>query len=135
MGKRKGFTLIEIVIAVMVIGVLASTALVAYQNIKRRNQYRAMRAGVHALTDAVKGYFYTLQAYCVTGNTGLTNDAYGTKLVDDNFCRYAVILAAGVPRVQVQYFRGGCGSGAMTGFYTFNISGDQISCAGADCMT
>ncbi len=135
MKRRRGFTLIEIVIAVTVIGVLASVAVVSYQRSKQRQEYRAMRSNVHVLTDAVKSYFYTVQGYCVTANTAQTNSAYGTQIQDDNFCRYLVYLNAGNPQVRVDYFPLGCGTGASTGLFRFNVSGGQISCVGADCMT
>ncbi len=135
MKKRKGFTLIEIMIVVTVIGVLAATAAVSYGQNKRRSQYRAMRAKVRVLTDAVKSYFYTMQSFCVTTTTARTNLAYGTMLHEGNFCRYRVYLSSGNPRVQVDYFRRGCGTGSRTGRFRFNVSGDQISCSGSDCMT
>ncbi len=135
MKRLKGFSLVEILIVLTVISVLASMALVSYQQQKQRSQYRGMRASVHVLTDAVKSYFYTLQAYCVTANTAQTNAAYGVQLQDANFCRYRVYRTGGNTRVQVRYYRRGCNTGACTGVYTYNISGDQISCTGADCMT
>ena len=133
--RRRSFTLIEVIIAMAVIGVLASTAAVTYQRHKRRSQYKAMRINVRVLTEAMKSYFYSMRAYCVTGSTGVTNTAYGTFLRDRNFCRYRVYLTGVAPRVRVEYFRQGCTVGACTGVFRYNISGDQIACAGADCMT
>jgi len=135
--RKKGYTLIELVIVIAVVGILAGTALVAYDRSKRRSEYRAMRANVHALTAAVKGYFYTLQAYCVTSTSDRTNRAYGTNMIDGNFCRYRVYLSSGNPRVRVSYFPSGCTNCNCAGvtYFYFYINGSQQSCTGPNCMT
>jgi len=71
----------------------------------------------------------------VTSNSAQTNRAYGTMLTDDYFCRYRVYMSSGSPRVRVQYYPKGCGTGSCTGNFYFGIDGTQLFCSGSDCIS
>jgi len=134
MRNRKSFTLIEVLVTLTVVFVLAATAYVSYDLSRRRSEYRAMRANVYALTNAIKSYFYSMRAYSATANTAQTNTDYGTLIQDGRFCRYRVFLSAPNIQLRVQFYPNRCGVGAATNFY-FDIDGQQTSCVGTNCLT
>jgi prepilin-type N-terminal cleavage/methylation domain-containing protein len=139
--RARGFTLIECVVAVVILSVLASLASNAYVLQKRRAEYNGMRANVQTLSAAVKNRFYTTDNVVSTysfgfGTTAGTNNAYGTNLCDGTFSQYLVRTTTAPFEMIVKYrlASGGCGWGASTGTYTFNANATQTACSGADCM-
>ncbi|MGE5279893.1 MAG: prepilin-type N-terminal cleavage/methylation domain-containing protein [Deltaproteobacteria bacterium] len=136
MQRGRGFTLIELVIVVGVIGVLAGTAMVAYTAQKRASEYRTMRATVYALCHAVKDRFYTNQGIVATSSTAQTNTQYQANIVESTFGDYRIqsVTATGFA-VRVRYWARGAGTGSSTATYTFNAAGQQTSCSGTDCMS
>jgi type IV pilus assembly protein PilE len=137
MKAKKGFTLIEVLIVLGVIGVLAGVAYVEYTAQKRASEYKAMRAAVNSLAQAVKNYYYAGNSISsTTTTTSATNNRYLTNIVETTFSRYRVEpVAGGTFRIRVDYYRQGGTSGPRTGRYYFDAGGDQTSCSGSDCMT
>ena len=62
-SDSKGFTLIEILIVIVVIGLLVSIVVPKYANGKERAMVTAMRSDLHNLMMAQEGYFSTTQTY------------------------------------------------------------------------
>ena len=55
--KRQAFTLIELLIVIVIIGILATLAIPQYQNITRKAQAAEAKAELRALSDAIWHYY------------------------------------------------------------------------------
>jgi prepilin-type N-terminal cleavage/methylation domain-containing protein len=60
---NKGFTLIELIIVVVIIGLLVAIAVPKFANGKERAMVTAMRGDLHNLLAAQEGYFSNAQTY------------------------------------------------------------------------
>lgn len=61
--KQRGFTLVELMIVVVVMGILASIALPSYQNYVEKSRSRAAMADLVALSTAVENVFQRTLTY------------------------------------------------------------------------
>ncbi len=77
MRKQKGFTLIELMIVVAIIGILASVAIPAYQNYSTRARV------TEALSLAAGIKLAVAEAFNATGTLPTTNDAAGVSAAAD----------------------------------------------------
>ena len=57
MRKQKGFTLVEIMIVVVIIGLLAAMALPAFNKVRRTSQENAIRNNLRQIAAAADQYF------------------------------------------------------------------------------
>lgn len=64
--KSNGFTIVELLIVIVVIGILAAVSLVAYGNIKDRSTYAKMRTELSSLNKAVQLYYAENGSYPIT---------------------------------------------------------------------
>ncbi|MFN7941992.1 MAG: prepilin-type N-terminal cleavage/methylation domain-containing protein [Thermoanaerobaculia bacterium] len=55
--RERGFTLLELIIVVAIIGVLASIAMPALKDMPRRAQEAVLRANLHTLRDVIDQYY------------------------------------------------------------------------------
>ena len=55
--KNKAFTLVELLIAILIIGILAAIALPQYQVAVAKSRYNVSKMQVHALLNAVNSYY------------------------------------------------------------------------------
>jgi len=72
---RKGFTLIELMIVCVIIGILAGLAIPKFQRTKSKAYAATMKSDLHNLAAAQEGYFTEKRTY-FTGT--VTNDGTGT---------------------------------------------------------
>lgn len=56
MTKRKGFTLLEIMIVISIIGIIIGVLLPNYNDLRRRGRDQARKAGVKAFAEAIELY-------------------------------------------------------------------------------
>jgi len=61
--NRRAFTLIELLIVVVIIGILAAIAIPKFQSTKGKAYFAGMRSDLHNLTTAEEAYFYDHSAY------------------------------------------------------------------------
>ena len=77
---RKGFTLVEIMIVVVIIGLLAAMAIPAFSKVRQQSRLKAVTNNLRQVSTAAQQYFL---------DKGVTTDAY-TDLVGtgtDNYVR------------------------------------------------
>lgn len=69
MRKQSGFSLIELMIVVAVIGVLTAIALPAYQNYAKKAELGAALASINSVKTNIEDYIVTYGAFPTTGDT------------------------------------------------------------------
>ena len=118
--KNRGFTLIEVMITVAIIGILASVALPSYRDYVQRSRVPVAMDGLSA--------FYTRmeQRYQDTGNYGTSGTTCGVAL--PTVANFGVSCATAN---SAQTFIGtATGSGQMAGYsYTINQAGARATTA------
>lgn len=75
--KMKGFTLIELVIAVAIIGILAAIAYPSYQNSIRRTHHSDAQAALQSFAAAMERKFTENNNYCNNGTVASTTACGG----------------------------------------------------------
>jgi len=75
-NKQSGFTIVELLIVIVVIGVLAAITIVTYSGIQDRARYAAYRSDIESMNKAILLYYIDNGTYPVTGC--ITNGATGT---------------------------------------------------------
>jgi type IV pilus assembly protein PilA len=63
MSRRNGFTLVELLIVVVVIGILAAIAIPKFAATKGKANFAGMRSDLHNLTTAQESFFYDHSSY------------------------------------------------------------------------
>lgn len=136
MVRNKGFTLIEILIAVIIVAVLVAMSQPVFIGRKQRTEYQSALAQISAIAAAEKTYYVSWNYLPDTTATGETNQLLGINIRETSFANYRIVSIAGPPptfQIEVDYFRGG----VIVATYTFDKDGNQISCvpAGPDCLS
>ncbi|HYK10982.1 MAG TPA: prepilin-type N-terminal cleavage/methylation domain-containing protein [Gemmatimonadales bacterium] len=86
MRPPRGFTLIELLIVIVIIGILATMAILNYSSSKEKSYEASMKADLRNLATAEEAYFYDSSAYTTsfplmsnytpsTGNAVVVNEA------------------------------------------------------------
>lgn len=65
-AKQNGFTIVELLIVIVVIGILAAISLVAYTGVKERGTYAKMRTELSSLNKAIQLYYADNGSYPIT---------------------------------------------------------------------
>ncbi len=132
--KKRAFTLIELMISVVIVAILASLGTISYIEQKRKSEHRGMMGAVLSLISAAKNQYYSTALINATSSTTASNNLFGLSIRDGSFYNYSVVPGAmnGLFNVTVQYSRTGAAPSSAS--YTFNASGTQVACTGADCM-
>ena len=76
----KGFTLVELLVVIIILGILAAVVVFAVGGIRQRGQSNACAAEKRAAETAVEAYFADTGSYPGTWNQ-LTSDTGGVKLL------------------------------------------------------
>jgi type IV pilus assembly protein PilE len=120
-----GFTLVEMIVAVIILGIVASMTYVNYNFQRRKNELKAAMAQVQVIASAERLYYLNNRVFWATTSTANTNSRLGLHIQDTYFDNYRVNTGGGTFTIQVD-------GGAAT--YTFNNQGVRTGCAGADCI-
>ena len=89
MKKKSGFTLLELLVVILIIGILAAVALPQYQVAVRKAEFASLQAMTNALLDAENRYFLTHGTF--TGIQNLDIDLPGAIYINE----YGSILPNG----------------------------------------
>ncbi len=78
--NNKGFTLVEIMIVVVIIGLLAAMAIPAFQKVRTESQKKAITNNIRQITAAADQYFLENGTTEVTQTLLVGNDKYVKEL-------------------------------------------------------
>lgn len=79
--NRRAFTLIELLIVVVIIGILAAMAIPKFQSTKGKAYFAGMQSDLHNLTTAQEAYFYDHAAYTADLNALSFQSSHGDIVV------------------------------------------------------
>ena len=111
--RRSGFTLIELMIVVVIIGILVGIAVPRYQNSKSRAHVSAMKSDLRNLSAAQTAYFAAAQSYSsdtVALNYHTSMNSTLTFAEASNVGWGASLTTIGAPGVTCALFEGTVGS-------------------------
>ncbi len=99
-----GFTIVELLVVIVVIGVLAATTTVAYNGISERARFVSMRSDLSQLERMVELYFADKGNYPISRNSGTGCDAgywcgYGQATNDDFIPGIVPAYASTLPKL------------------------------------
>ncbi len=79
-NSKKGFTLVEIMIVVVIIGLLAAMAIPAFQKVRATSQEKAVTNNLRQLASAAQQYMLENGATTVASNDLVGTDSYITSI-------------------------------------------------------
>ena len=87
--KQRGFTIVELLIVIVVIGILAAITIVAYNGVQQRASNASRISAAKNIMSAIKAYKATYETYPLSGARCLTVDNLctnynGSVLTSDN---------------------------------------------------
>ncbi len=107
-GEKRGFTLVEVLITIVIVGILTSFAIPSYQRSVQRNKVQEPIAGLADLRIKMEQYFLDNRTY----------DGYVTATCN--------LVNGGDPAIPSKYFSYACASGTTT----FTITADGLASHG-----
>ncbi len=83
--KARGFTIVELLIVIVVIGILAAITIVAYNGIQSRATFSKVQSDLSAVNKALQVYYADNGSYPATGTTSTVNWRYSCSTGMTNF--------------------------------------------------
>lgn len=132
--SESGFTLLELLIVIIVMGILSTIVLMAVGNANRTANLTACKADVQAYASALQGWKNDHRGYLIPGTatnvtlSDLVGEGYlSSQILNDPKKTYSLSITFNNPGAQVRIARvGGSGSGV------FNIESSSAS-ADVEC--
>ena len=109
MRRSRGFTIVELLIVIVVIGILAAITIVAYNGIQDRARFTKSQSDLSSLNKAILMYYADNGKYPISvGGTGCTNGWCGwDQVTDDAFIPgIAPQYIAKTPQLPTSYANG-----------------------------
>ncbi len=91
--KKKGFTLMETMVTFVILGILASVAIPAYQNVMRDTRIKDAETNLLLLFTAEKIYRNEIGNYYAGANAGLLNTNLNTGIIAGSTGYSCTVLA------------------------------------------
>lgn len=125
MKAQKGFSLVELMVVVVIIGILASVALPAYQDYVTRSKIPDATSALAAKRVAMEQYYQDNRTY--VGGPGCTADTTTSKYFSFA-CTAAAPYTLSVAPTALAYTIQAVGTGSMAGFnYTIDQNNTMAS--------
>lgn len=80
--KQTGFTIVELLIVIVVIGILAAITIVAYNGMQTRARYSVMQQDISSINKAIQLYYADNGYYPYSGTTGANVTANSTTTLN-----------------------------------------------------
>ncbi len=90
--NKKGFTLIELMVVIAIIGILATIAIPQYFAYRQRSYLSALESDAHNLANIQEAYFAKHGAYCSSVVT-LLNTSFGAALSGHSTATITIVSA------------------------------------------
>ncbi|HNX27968.1 MAG TPA: prepilin-type N-terminal cleavage/methylation domain-containing protein [Syntrophomonadaceae bacterium] len=117
MQNQKGFTLVELMVVVVILGILVAIAVPVYNNVTEKAELSAIQANLRTLDGAIMQATVTETGTITWNEVTLKKYITGWPITGPKACSYAVGTVSGQSRAVVTIPNGGNVGGKAPGSY------------------
>ena len=116
--KQKGFTIVELLVVIVVIGILAAITIVSYTGVTQKANTTKALSNAQSVQNVAEIYFAQNQAY-PTAASDFTGSTLAAKLPTNITLQAAAVTSASTPaQIQYEYCSAG-GTGARITYWSY----------------